>query len=56
MIPISPDILKKAEALASTQDNLLRGFSLIEQRIILAVRAYLEEGKFIDTIDEVVEK
>ncbi len=45
MIPLSPDILKKAEALASTPDNILIGFSLIEQRIILAIRAYLKDVK-----------
>ena len=43
MIIISPDIKKKAEDLASTPDNLLIGFSVIERRIILATRAYLKE-------------
>lgn len=45
MISISPDILRKAEVLASTPDNILIGFSPLERRIILAVRAYLKEAE-----------
>ena len=43
MIPISLEILKKAEALAFAPDNLLIDFSRIEQRTILATRASLKE-------------